>query len=567
MNGYGSNFRSPKVDVHSFSMVPRAEIPRSSFNMQHQHKTTINAAELVPIYVQEVLPGDSFNVSMSSYCRLATPLYPLLDNMDLESFFFFVPNRLVWVHWPNFMGEQNNPTDSISWNIPQIVSPVNGFPQLSIYDYMGLPTAGQTAVGNQISISALPLRAYNLIVQEWFRDQNLDLSFATGTGGNLTTGQKWMCQSDDGPDPSANYFIVSPRKRHDYFTSCLPWTQKGSTAISLPLTGNATVRTNASDLVTASGLTPLSLRDAVSGAALAGNFALGTVPAGGKMGLTGTVTATSANGVYPANLYADLSTATNTTINALRLAFQTQRLLERDARSGTRYTEMIHAHFGVRSPDARLMRPEYLGGGKVPLQISPVPQTAQTGLTGGTSPLGTLSAAGMFSGKHGFRYSATEHGHIIGLVTVRNDKVYQQGIRRMWKRATRYDFYLPVFAMLGEQTVYNYEIYSDGSVNDGNTFGFNERWAEYRYFPSFTSAYFRSTTTTPLDAWHLAQKFAGLPALNSSFIADDLATTLQRNVAAGALSAKQQLLCDFFFSERVARPMPMYSVPGMIDHF
>lgn len=562
---YGTAFRAPKADIHAFSMIPRADIPRSSFRMQHQHKTTFSASYLIPIYLQEVLPGDSFAVHMSAYCRLATPLYPILDNADLECWFFFVPNRLVWVHWENFMGAQNNPADSISYSIPQIVSPVGGFAQLSIYDYFGLPTTGQTAGGNTISISALPLRAYGLIWQEWFRDQNLNTAGKTGTTGTLAAGAKWMCQSDDGPDPQANYSLFAVAKRHDYFTSCLPWTQKGGVAVTLPLGTSAIVKTSASagftgvqqgvQLLTAAGATPAA--NVALSAGTAGNFTAST-----------TATTGAYTSVYPSNLYADLSTATAATINSIRLAFQTQRLLERDARSGTRYTELIRAHFGVNSPDARLMRPEYLGGGKIPVIFSPVPQTTATGLTGGTSPLGTLAAAATAQGRNiGFRQSFTEHGHIIGLCAVRRDQVYQQGIRKLWDRATRYDFYLPVFQALGEQAVLNQEIYSDGSANDTAVFGYQERWAEYRYHPSYTTGYFRSTTTTPLDAWHLAQKFTALPTLNATFIQDETNVALNRVLAAGAASANQQLLCDFFFDEIVARPMPTYSVPGMVDHF
>jgi hypothetical protein len=567
MHGYGTGFRAPKIDIHKFTMIPRADIPRSAFTMQHQHKTTISCTELIPVYLQEVLPGDSFNVSMSAFCRLATPLFPILDNLDLESFFFFVPNRLVWVHWQNFQGEQNNPADPITYVIPQIVSPVGGFAPLSIYDYFGLPTSTQTAAGNTISVSALPLRAYNLIYQEWFRDENLVNARATGTAGGLAAGAKWWCQSDDGPDPVANYATLFAAKRHDYFTACLPWTQKGATAVTLPLGTSATVRTNATDLVSGAQTPVHHLFSAAGTAPTVGN-PIGITAGGGVTGQSSAVAGfVSAGSIYPSNLYADLSTATAATINSIRLAFQTQRLLERDARGGTRYTEILRSHWGVTSPDQRLQRPEYLGGGKTPIIMTPVPQTTATGLTGGTSPIGTLSAAGMATAHHGFRQAFTEHGHIIGLVCVRNDKIYQQGIRRLWSRSTRYDFYMPVFAMLGEQAVLNKEIFSDGSANDALTFGYQERWAEYRYHPSYTTAYFNSTNATPLDAWHLAQKFTSLPALNATFINDDLTTTIQRNLAAGASSNHQQLLCDFFFHEKVARAMPMYSVPGMVDHF
>jgi len=533
--------------------------------MESTHKTTIGASQLYPVYVQEVMPGDTFNVQAGVFCRLATPLFPILDNLQMEFFFFFVPNRLVWVHWPNFMGEQNSPADSITYSVPQIVSPVSGFARNSIYDYFGLPTVGQTGAGNQISVSALPFRGYNLIYQEWFRDQNLNNAMKTGTAGSLAAGAKWMCQSDDGPDPSANYSLFPVNKRHDYFTAALPWTQKGGVAVTLPLGTVAPVKTAGGALVTGTQL-GMTINLASTGGApatpafLANNSqttGVNTVPAP-----TGAFSA-----IYPSNLYADLSAATASTINSIRLAFQTQRLLEKDARGGTRYVESILQHFGVRSPDYRLMRPEYLGGGKIPVNFAPVPQTAQTGLTGGSSPLGTISAAGMAQGRVGYKGSFTEHGHVIGLACVRNDKIYQNGIRRFWKRLTRYDYYYPVFAHLGEQSIFNYEIYSDGSANDALTFGYIPRWDEYRYNPSITSSYFRSTAATPLDAWHLAQNFTSLPALNGIFMNDDLRATLQRNLAAGAAANGQQLLCDFFFKEIAARPLPMNGVPGLVDHF
>lgn len=432
---YGKNFRAPKVDIHQFAMVPKADIPRSSFRMQHQHKTTIGASLLVPIYVQEVLPGDSFNVTMRAFIRLSTPVFPIMDNFDLESFFFFVPNRLVWNHWYKFMGEQDNPGDSISFSIPQIVSPVNGFAQFSVYQYMGVPAAGQTAVGNTLSISALPLRAYNLIYNQWFRDENLQSSSQVGSGASYG-----YCAMDDGPDASSLYSLFKVGKRADYFTRSLPWTQKGNTAVTIPLGTSALVRTSVAENVTGAQ-TALKMRLATAGATIPQYAYLisGTGPP--SVGAANTLAAAMNDYVYPTNLYADLSTATGATINALRLAFQTQKLLERDARGGTRYTEIVRSHFGVLSPDARLMRPEYLGGGKSPINVSPVPQTAATGASGTTSPLGTLSAVGTAVGSHGFRYSATEHGHIIGLVCARRDQTYQQGLRRMWKRLTRYDFY------------------------------------------------------------------------------------------------------------------------------
>lgn len=559
-----TGFRAPKVDIHDFSMIPRADIPRSKFHMQHQHKTTCSASVLIPIYVQEVLPGDTFNVRMQAFCRLATPLFPILDNMDLETFFFFVPNRLIWVHWKQFMGEQNNPADTISYSIPQVVSAAGGFVQNSLYDYFGLPCTGQVLGGNTISVNALPLRAYNLIFNEWFRDENLQNGAVFGSAGG--SGYGGSSVMDDGPDLLSNYVTQNTNKRHDYFTSCLPWTQKGAAGpVTIPLAGQATVKTNATALVTGAQNALLMLD--TTGGGLTGTNNLTGLTVAGNLRQSTTAGTLSNSVLYPSNLYADLTTATSTTINALRLAFQTQKLLERDARGGTRYTEIVRSHFGVISPDARLQRPEYLGGGKQTINMSAVPQTTQTGLTGGSTPLGTLGGIGTSSGGHSFSGSFTEHGYIIGLSTIRTDEIYQQGIRKMWSRLTRYDFYFPVFAMLGEQAVLNKEIFADGSANDALTFGYQERWAEYRYHPSYTTAFFKSTNTTPLDAWHLATKFAALPTLNSSFIQSPLQTTLNRNLALGASSANQQLLCDFFFDELVARPMPMYSVPGLIDHF
>lgn len=564
MFDYGTNFRAQKADVHQFAMIPRSDIPRSKFRMQHQHKTTILASSAVPVYVQEILPGDSFNVRMTCFTRMATPVFPIMDNMDIESFFFFVPCRLVWSHWVNFMGEQpSTPSDSISYSIPQIVSPASGFVAGSLYDYMGIPGSGQIGGGNTISVNALPFRAYNLIFNQWFRNENTDN--AKGTGATNTVGD-----IGDGPDPYTNYsFPFTVRKRHDYFTSALPWTQKGG-VVSTPLAGKATVFTNATDLVSGAQ-SPLHALD-VTGATMTAGQPLSVLTGGTNIGVFATPPAQSGaqTGAYPSNLYADLSTATATTINALRLAFQTQRLLERDARAGTRYTEIIRSHFGVVSPDMRLQRPEYLGGGKTPVNIVPVPQTTATGLTGGSSPLGTLAAVGTsVAHNHGFRQSFTEHGYVIGIVCVRADPVYQQGMRRMWTRSTRYDFYLPVFQALGEQAIRNDEIYCDGSANDTAAFGYQERWAEYRYFPSMVTGAFRSTFATPLDAWHLAQKFTSLPALNTTFMTDVTVNTLDRILAAGstARTNNEQFLCDFFFDVTAARPMPMYSVPGMIDHF
>lgn len=526
--------RNQSVSTHQFAMVPRAEIPRSSFNIQTAHKTTFNAGYLVPIYVDEVLPGDTFNLRMTAFTRLATPLYPTMDNLHLDSFFFFVPNRLIWQNWQKFMGQQDNPGDSISYVVPTVTSPAGGYAVGSIFDYMGLPTVGQVTAGQTVTHNALHLRAYNLIYNEWFRDENLQNSVVQYKG--------------DGPDSYTDFTLLRRGKRKDYFTGALPWPQKGS-PVYLPLGTSAPVRVNVT-----SG--PVGILDSLNAPhQLQVNASgLGYQP----------VEMTSAGPA--AAMYADLTQATAATINQLRQSFQIQKLLERDARGGTRYTEIIRAHFGVISPDARLQRPEYLGGGSTPIQINPIAQTSGTNASGTSTPLGNLAAMGTgLAAGHGFTQSFTEHGVIIGLVSVRADLTYQQGLRKMWSRSTRYDFYFPAFAMLGEQAILNKEIYCTGTASDDGVFGYQERWAEYRYNPALITGLFKSTSAGTIDGWHLAQKFTSLPTLNSTFIQEN--PPIDRIVAVGSAANGQQFLCDTFFNNRVARPMPMYSVPGLIDHF
>jgi len=490
-------------------------------------KTTFNSGLLIPIFWDEALPGDTFNLNMTGFARLATPLHPFMDNVYFNTFFFSVPLRLLWGNFPRFMGEQPNPGDTTDFLVPQVTSAAGGYGSMSIFDYFGIPTG----VG-PISHSALYLRAYNLIWNEWFRDQNLQDAVPVS--------------KDDGPDGPGEYTLLRRGKRHDYFTSSLPWPQKGE-AVDIPLGQSAPIR--------------------MAGAASASNYAgvlndadqlvnLGFNSPDTSIFLTGTPNTTG----NP--LYADLEDAIAPTINQLRQAFQLQKLLERDARGGTRYTEIIRAHFNVVSPDARLQRPEYLGGGQSSVNLHTVPQTSAAGDYAAT-PQANLAAYGTASvNGHGFTQSFTEHCVVIGLMCVRADLNYQQGLNRSWSRRTKDDYFWPALAQIGEQAVLSKEIYMDGTVADDEVWGYQERFAEYRYKPSIITGQMRSQDALSLDTWHLAQDFATRPLLNEAFIAEN--PPIARVIA---VPSEPEFIFDSYFRYRCARPMPVYGIPGNMDRF
>ncbi|WNK13307.1 MAG: major capsid protein [Microvirus sp.] len=522
----------------TFSHVPSADIQRSSFDRSFQHKTTFDSGLLIPVFIDEALPGDTFNVRMTAFARLATPLHPFMDNLHLDSFFFAVPIRLLWENWERFNGAQDDPDDTTDYLMPEIVSPAGGYLPNTIFDYMGLPV-GVANVKHRADF----LRAYNLIWNEWFRDENLQNSVTV-----LKT---------DGPDPSTNYGLLKRGKRHDYFTSALPWPQKGP-SVPLPLTGDAPIK--GLGINSTASTFPFTTLIANESNGATRTYPHGRIIDDGTVAGQLYVEGQAASG-FP-SIFADLGEVTAATINELRQAFQIQKLYERDARGGTRYTEIVRSHFGVVSPDARLQRPEYLGGGSSPVNVSPIAQNSGSGAYTPT-PQGNLAAMGTSTMKgHGFSKSFTEHCVIIGMVCARADLTYQQGMERMWSRRTRWDFYWPALAHIGEQAVLQKEIFADGTVADDVVFGYQERWAEYRYKPSKITGEFRSSFAQSLDTWHLSQDFAAAPTLNAAFIEEN--PPVDRVIA---VVDEPHFLFDSIFMMKCARPMPVYSVPGLIDHF
>jgi hypothetical protein len=543
--------RNIRVNQSHFAMIPQANIRRSVFDRSHVYKTTFNEGALIPYFVDEVIPGDTFTLNPVEFCRLATPVVPFMDNIYIESFFFFVPSRLVYDKWANLCGEQENPEDSTDYLVPTVS--LTGDMTNKLPDYMGIACSNGTF--KNISVNCLPFRSYWLIWNEWFRDENLQKSVKVSKGESNTVLEP-MGQSTANPNyglPSGvkNWYDPAPRgKRYDYFTGALPWPQKGP-AVDLPLGQFAPVVSDGDFIFN---------NNAVSGSVATGGVYLSPTD---RTHLAFNPTLGSVSGLpqsYKSGLKVDLSSATSITINSLRQAFMLQRYYEIDARGGTRYTEKLQAHFGVTNPDARLQRPEFLGSHSSMMNINPVTQTSSTD---STTPQGNLAAYGLNAQRyHAFTKSFSEFGYVIGLINVRADLTYQQGVNKMWLRSDVLDFYWPSFAHLGEQAIQNIEIYCQGNDDDKKIFGYQERYAEYRYKPSLITGQFRSTYKEPLDIWHLSQKFATLPTLSDEFIQDH--PPISRVVA---VPSYPHFLLDVKFNLKCIRPMPMYGIPGMMGHF
>lgn len=553
------------VESH-FALNPSIDIARSQFDRSASIKTSFNVGQLIPFFVEEVLPGDTFNIQTSKVVRLQTLLTPMMDNIYLDTYFFFVPNRLVWEHWKELNGENTQSAwyPEVEYQIPQITAPSGGWSVGTIADYMGIPTG----VAN-LSVNAMPIRAYALICNEWFRDENLtdplQIPVDDTTVAGVNTGT-YVTDVAKGGLP----FVAA--KYHDYFTSCLPAPQRGPDVLipvaqggDLPVVANG----NLHDIVAGTtGPIPIALNAGEKGTVPTDDLhslyvTSGTTPTSGIWSNTG-IAGQFSDYISPANLWAlQTGDAASASINQLRLAFQIQKLYEKDARGGTRYTEILRTHFGVSSPDSRLQRPEYLGGNRIPININQVIQNSATAEN--STPLGDTAAYSLTTDTHAeFTRSFTEHGYIIGLVVARYDHTYQQGLDRMWSRKDRFDFYWPVFANIGEQAVLNQEIYAQGNDQDTQVFGYQEAWADYRYRPNKVTGEMRSQYAQSLDAWHLADDYTQLPSLSDSWIRED-AATVDRVLAVTSANANQ-LFMDVYVRNRCTRPMPMYSIPGLIDH-
>lgn len=564
-----------------FAQAPQVDIQRSTFDRSSGHKTTFNAGKLVPIYVDEVLPGDTFEMTTSAIIRGSTPIFPVMDNANLDIYYFFVPNRLVWDHWKEFNGENTTSKweQTVEYSIPQMAPPLGGgtepgvgWEKGTLADYMGIPTLvgpGASQTNPEWTVNHLPFRAYCLIWNEWFRDQNLQDPVLIDKGDSQTNGRHLIPEGNSitlenqAALQGANLLPVN--KYFDYFTGALPEPQKGPDVL-LPLGNTAPIITNQNPnrILPQYGVTFKS--DKFTEVGKTHNLSIQvTGQKYGKMVADNSATTTlEAQNAVPNNLIADLGNATAATINELRLAFQLQKLYERDARGGTRYIEIIKSHFGVTSPDARLQRPEYLGGERIPINIDQVIQTS--GTMEGTTPQGNTGAYSL-TGNQGsyFKHSFVEHGYVLGLACVRTEHTYQQGLEKIWNRKNRFDFYWPALANIGEQAILNKEIYLQPvkSMNE-EAFGYQEAWAEYRYKPSRVSSAFRSNVTGSLDAWHYADYYEALPVLSAEWIQETY-KNVDRTLAVQS-TLEDQYIADFWFKCTCTRPMPIYSIPGLIDH-
>lgn len=551
-----------RVKAHNFSNAPQVYQKRSRFDRSFVRKMTFDEGKLVPFFVDEVLPGDTVSLTVRDFCRLATPVAPFMDNLYLDKFFFFVPNRLVWEHWQNFCFEQEDPDDSTDYVVPtcQLAGGIAGETGIgTVWDYFALPTGLTKA----LNVNALPFRMYYLIWNEWFRDENLQKSVkidksdtnAVFKQDRVSDQPSWIFSTGT---TYVNGFALAPRgKRFDYFTSALPFQQKGP-GVSIGLAGTA-------DVVLSSNNNPILFSGGGGNSAFE-NMSVYSAKIGKEVNIQGYTGEINNKGYLKFGSdvglkgYADLDSSSIFTISSLRTAFQMQKFYERLARGGSRYTEVLTSFFGVVSPDSRLQRPEYLGGSSKMMNINPV---AQTSSTGEVTPQGNLAAYGVSASKyHAFTKSFVEHGYIIGLLEVRADLTYQQGINKMWLRSTVYDWYWPTFAHLPEQAISNAEIYAQGTEDDKGVFGYQERYAEYRYHPSEICGHFRSTYTKSLDVWHLSQKFDSLPTLSDQFIQDK--PPVERVVA---VKNYPHFLIDIGFKYHTTRAMPMYGIPGLVDHF
>lgn len=545
-----------------FALNPtRIDMSRSTFDRNSSVKTSFNVGDIVPFYVDEVLPGDTFDIDTSKVIRMPSLLTPIMDNLYLDTYYFFVPNRIVWQHWKELMGENNESAwiPTTEYEVPQITAPSGGWSIGTIADYMGVPTGV-----SGLSVNALPFRAYALICNEWFRDENLcdplNIPLTDATVAGVNTGTFVTDVAKGGlPYKAAKY--------RDYFTSCLPAPQK-SEDVTIPVSGGANYPVmSLDDKIPNVGSVATTWTDVKGGVSsanwhLGGDNHNGQLP-GNDLGMFN-VSAIVSSLVAPTNLWAINDGVVSTaTINQLRLAFQVQKLYERDARGGTRYIEVLKSHFGVTSPDARLQRPEYLGGNRIPIVISEINQTS--GTAADSTPQGNPSGQSRTTDVHSdFKKSFVEHGFIIGVMVARYDHTYQQGLERFWSRKGRLDYYWPVFANIGEQAVLNKEIYAQGSKTDDEVFGYQEAWADYRYKPNRVTGEMRSTAPQSLDVWHLGDDYSKLPSLSDSWIQEDSAVV--NRVIAVSEGNSNQLWADIFIKNKCTRAMPMYSIPGLIDH-